>query len=187
MFFHIILMHAISKFWTSLVYLLWLVHTARNRDQEWDQKKMGFYILYRNVHTDLKLGNEPDPLSSIMPVPFPVPVPVPVPLPCSVNEPLWAFGILGDTRLCSEMFRLRSMRLFVNVDGPYLCDQDMEKHHFSLSDTWDLGYFITEKEKNYFLLCSPRTKDYTPQLSKEYCWKTIAVMAIYVVIVATAK
>ena len=38
-------------------------------------------LLYRNVHTDLRQENEPDPLSPIMPVPFPVPV------PCRMNEP----------------------------------------------------------------------------------------------------
>ena len=40
---------------------------------------------YRNVHTGLRQGQAPDPLSTIMPVI--VPVPAPVPLPCSVNKP----------------------------------------------------------------------------------------------------
>ena len=48
------------------------------------QELIGSNILYISIHTGLRVGNEPDPLSSIMPVP----VPVPVPVPCSVNEPL---------------------------------------------------------------------------------------------------
>ena len=56
---------------------------------------MGSNILYRSVHTGLRQGNEPDPLSAVMPVPFPVPVPV----PRSVNEPLVSrsvgFNFLG--------------------------------------------------------------------------------------------
>ena len=45
---------------------------------------MGSNILYRNVHTGLRLGQEPDRLSPIVPVPHPVPAPVPV--LCSVND-----------------------------------------------------------------------------------------------------
>ena len=65
---------------------LWHIHTARSRDRGRYRELMGSNILYRNVHTGLAMGNEPDPLSSIMLAPFPVPVPVPV--QCSVNEPL---------------------------------------------------------------------------------------------------
>ena len=61
----------------------WHIHTARDRDRNRGRELMGSNILYRNVHTGLTLGNETNPLSSIIPVPFPVPVPV----PCNVNEP----------------------------------------------------------------------------------------------------
>ena len=55
--------------------------------------------------------------------------------PASSVVPLGSLVLEDDIRLCSEMIRLRSTRLFVNVDAPYLCAQDLEKHHFSLSDT----------------------------------------------------
>ena len=47
----------------------------------------GFLYYMFTVHTALRQGQEPDPLSPIVLVPFPVPVPVPVPVPCSVNKP----------------------------------------------------------------------------------------------------
>ena len=46
---------------------------------------MGPDMLHRNVHTDPSQGQEPDPLSLIVPV-VPFPVPVPVLVPCSVNK-----------------------------------------------------------------------------------------------------
>ena len=46
----------------------------------------GFLCIMFTVHTTLRQGQEPDPLSPIVLVLFPVPVPVPV--PCSVNKPL---------------------------------------------------------------------------------------------------
>ena len=49
---------------------------------------MGPNILYRNVHTGPRQGQEPNPFSPIVPVPFPVPAPVPVPVPRRVNKPL---------------------------------------------------------------------------------------------------
>ena len=50
---------------------------------------MGSSILYRNVPTSVTLGNEPHPLSSIMPIPLPVPI------PCSVNESLFPLHKTG--------------------------------------------------------------------------------------------
>ena len=47
--------------------------------QEMGKELMGSNILYRSVHTGMTLGHEPDPLSSVVPVPFSVPV------PCSVK------------------------------------------------------------------------------------------------------
>ena len=47
---------------------------------------MGYFILYRTVHSAKGPGMGPDPLSPIVPVPFLVPVPVP--FPCNVNVPL---------------------------------------------------------------------------------------------------
>ena len=46
---------------------------------------MGPNVLYRNVHTGLRLGEVPDPLFPVVLVQFPEPVPLPV--PCSVNQP----------------------------------------------------------------------------------------------------
>ena len=51
----------------------------------------GFLYIMFTVHTALRQGQEPDPLSPIVLVPFPVPVPVLV--PCSVNKPLGLSGV----------------------------------------------------------------------------------------------
>ena len=48
---------------------------------------MGPNILYRNVHSGPRLGQEADPLSAIVPVLLPVPSLVLVLVPCSVNKP----------------------------------------------------------------------------------------------------
>ena len=50
------------------------------------------------VHTVLRQGQEPDPLSPIVLVPFPVPVPVPVPVPRSVNKPKGCTLLLAKVR-----------------------------------------------------------------------------------------
>ena len=68
--------------------VLWLIHTAldreRERDREWDRERWVYvfcYVLF-TLHRDRE--RERGPLGSIPIFPFPVSVP----FPCSVNEPL---------------------------------------------------------------------------------------------------
>ena len=64
--------------------ILWLIHTARERDTGNGTKSNGSQYIYRNVHIGPRQEQELDPLSPIVPAPFPVPIPFP--FPCCVNK-----------------------------------------------------------------------------------------------------
>ena len=55
---------------------------------------MGPNILYRNIHTGLRQGKEPESIVSIVLLKFPVPVPVT--FPCSVNKPSRMYHFLSS-------------------------------------------------------------------------------------------
>ena len=76
---HTVLLHLLISLFT---YLLFLMHTARDRDRDWEM--MGFYIMLCTVHTTQGRDRDMEPLFFIVPVPFPFPVLVPY----SVFEPL---------------------------------------------------------------------------------------------------
>ena len=63
--------------------MLWLVHTALDRDWDREQETMGFHITLCTVHTTQGQG-----IIVFSIVPIPIPVPVLFPVPCSVYEPL---------------------------------------------------------------------------------------------------